>query len=65
MKGESLIKDATKANQSLWRMKIDETIEKLHLKEVMPIVSKKSLKRLIHDEINSLILEEIDKTERK
>ena len=40
---------------------IDETIDKLHLKEVMPITSKNSLKRLIQDEINSLILEEIDK----
>ena len=37
MKGESLIKDATKTNQSLWRKKIDETIDKLHLKDVMPI----------------------------
>ena len=60
MKGESLIKDATKTNQSLWRKKIDEIIEKLHLNEVMPITSKNSLKRLIQDEINNLILEEID-----
>ena len=42
------------------RKKIDETIDKLHLKEVMPIISKNSLKCLIQDEINSLILEEID-----
>ena len=60
IKGESLIKDATITNQSLWRTKIDETIDKLHLKEVMPIISKKSLKRQIQEEINSLILEEID-----
>ena len=64
--GESLIKDATKTNQSLWRKKIDETIDELHLKKVMPIISKNSLKRLIQDEINSLIMEEIDnETEHK
>ena len=40
MKEESLIKDATKTNQSIWRKIINKTIEKLHLKEGMPIVSK-------------------------
>ena len=60
MEGDSLIKDATKTNQSLWRKKIDVTIDKLHLKEVMPITSKNSLKRIIQDEINSIILEEIE-----
>ena len=66
MEGDSLIKDATKTNQSLWRKKIDETIDKLHLKEVMPTTSKNSLKRIIQDEINSIILEEIeDEAEHK
>ena len=60
MKEDSLIKDVTKTNQSLWRKNINEIIEKLHLKEVIPIVSKNSLKRLVQEEINSLILEGID-----
>ena len=38
----------------------------LHLKELMPIVSKISLRRLVQDGINSLIPEEIDnETEHK
>ena len=53
MKEESLIKDATKTTHSRWRENVEKTAEELHLKDVLLITNKISLKRLIQDEIST------------
>ena len=60
MEEESLIKDATKTTHSTWRENVEKTAEELHLKDVLSITNKNSLKRLIQYEISTKILDDIE-----
>ena len=60
MKEESLIKDATKTTNSIWKEKVEKTAEELQLKDIVSITNKNSLKRLIQDEISTKILDDIE-----
>ena len=60
MKKESLIRDATKTTHSIWREKVEKTAEELQLKDLLSITNKNSLKRLIQDEISTIILEDME-----
>ena len=59
MKGDALIKDATKNNQSKWRKNVEKYAEELHIKDILLTTNKNNLKRLITDEINTKILDDI------
>ena len=59
MKGEALIKDATKTNQSKWRTNVEKYAEELHIKDILLTTNKINLKRLIKEEINTKILDDI------
>ena len=60
MKDEALIKDATKQEQSSWRNMIDEIADEYHVKEIMGITKKKTLKTLIQKEIEAKINENLE-----
>ena len=60
MKEESQIKDATKTTHSTWRENVEKNAEEFHLKDVLSITNKNSLKRLIQDEISTKILDNIE-----
>ena len=60
MKDEALIKDATKQEQSSWRNMIDEIADEYHVKEIMGITKKNTLKTLIQKEIEAKINENIE-----
>ena len=60
MKEESLTKDVTKTTHSTWRENVEKNAEELHLKDVLSITNKNSLKRLIQDEISTKILDDIE-----
>ena len=60
MKDEALIKDATKQGQSSWSNMIDEIADEYHVKEIMGITKKNTLKTLIQKEIEAKINENIE-----
>ena len=59
MKEESLIKDITKTDQSTWRKNAEKDVGELHIKAILPTTNKSNLKRLIQEEINTEILDDV------
>ena len=57
---ESLIKDITKTETSIWKKNIEETTKEFHIAEQMTVLSKKGLKTLIQRESEAKFAEEIE-----
>ena len=60
VKDEALIKDATKQDQSSWRNVIDEIADECHMKEIMGITKKNTLKTLIQKGIEAKVNRNIE-----
>ena len=66
MEEESLIKDITKTETSIWKKNIEETTKEFHVAEQMTVLTKNGLKTLIQRESEAKFAEEIEnEAERK
>ena len=66
MQTETLIKDINRTGQSEWRKQVNDMAEELNVKVHMPVLTKNSMKKLLQEEINSKLMDEIDReTEEK
>ena len=66
MQTETLIKDINKTGQSEWRKQVNNPAEELNVKVQMPVLTKNSMKKLLQEEINSKLIDEIERErERK
>ena len=66
MEEDSLIKDITKTETSIWKKNIEETTKEFHVAEQMTVLTKNGLKTLIQRESEAKFADEIEnEAERK
>ena len=65
MHTETLIKDINNMGQSEWRKQVNELAEEVNIKIQMPVLTKNSLKILLQEEINSKLMDEIERRTKR
>ena len=61
MQTETLIKDINKTGQSERRKQVNDLVEELNVKIQMPVLTKTSLKKILQEQINSKLMDELER----